>query len=339
MHVLVVKTSSMGDIIHTLPALTDAALIFPDIRFDWVVEERFAAIPAWHPRVDKVIPVAIRRWRKNIWQAFKSGELQAFYRQLRERRYDYVIDAQGLLKSAVLTWFSRGVRCGLNRQSAWESLASLAYQRHAEVNPQQHAVTRVRQLFSQSLSYPLLEKAPEYSIDRSRLPAWASTENYLVFLPNTTWASKQWPEAYWHQLVQLAIGANWQVLIAWGSPSEQQQAQRLASQSPQVQALPYLNVTEMAGVLANAKAVVGVDTGFAHLAAAMSVPTLSIYGATNPEFTGTLGDNQHHLRVDFACAPCLSSQCQFREPAPCQPACFQTLPPEYVWQRLQEVIG
>ena len=98
MRVLLIKTSSLGDVIHALPALTDAARALPGIRFDWVVEEGFAEIPAWHPAVDRVIPVAIRRWRKNLWQTFRSGEWKRFKDRVREQRYDLVIDAQGLFK-------------------------------------------------------------------------------------------------------------------------------------------------------------------------------------------------------------------------------------------------
>ena len=103
MRVLLVKTSSLGDVIHTLPALTDAQRAIPGIQFDWVVEEGFAEIPAWHPAVAQVIPVAIRRWRKHPLQTLRSGEWRRFKARLRETHYDLVIDAQGLLKSAWLT--------------------------------------------------------------------------------------------------------------------------------------------------------------------------------------------------------------------------------------------
>ena len=129
MRVLLIKTSSLGDVIHTLPALTDAARAIPGIRFDWVVEEGFAEIPAWHPAVDAVIPVAIRRWRKKPLQAVRSGEWSNFKRRLRETQYDLVIDAQGLLKSAWLTRYARAEVVGLDKSSAREPLAARFYQR------------------------------------------------------------------------------------------------------------------------------------------------------------------------------------------------------------------
>src|SRR3990167_497612 len=116
MRVLLIKTSSMGDVIHTLPAITDAYKAIPGIQFDWVVEEGFAEIPGWHPAVSEVIPVALRRWRKN----WRSAETRAAWRALRarlnERQYDLVLDAQGLVKSAFVAFFAKGARAGLDWQ-------------------------------------------------------------------------------------------------------------------------------------------------------------------------------------------------------------------------------
>lgn len=160
MRVLLVKTSSLGDVIHTLPALTDAARAIPGIQFDWVVEEGFAEIPAWHPAVARVIPVAIRRWRKNLWQTLRNGEWRRFKQRLKEVDYDLVIDAQGLLKSAWLTrYVGKTPVAGLDGDSAREPLASRFYRRAYPVAWGQHAVERTRQLFAQALDYPLPESA------------------------------------------------------------------------------------------------------------------------------------------------------------------------------------
>lgn len=180
MRVLIIKTSSLGDVIHTLPALTDAAHAIPGIRFDWVVEEGFAEIPSWHPAVDQVIPVAIRRWRKNLWQTIKSGEWKAFKQRVRERKYDLVIDAQGLVKSAWLTRYVKAPVAGLDRYSAREGWASRFYDRPLSVATGQHAVERVRQLFAMALAYDLPEGIGNYGLDLDRLqlprlrPMWCS---------------------------------------------------------------------------------------------------------------------------------------------------------------------
>lgn len=146
MRVLLIKTSSLGDVVHTLPALTDAARAIPGIKFDWVVEEGFAEIPTWHPAVGKVVPVAIRRWRKNLWQTIKSGEWRRFKQSVRAEKYDLVIDAQGLLKSAWLTRYVKAPVAGLDKNSAREPLAARFYSRRLAVARGQHAVERVRQL-------------------------------------------------------------------------------------------------------------------------------------------------------------------------------------------------
>mgnify|MGYP003604329080 FL=1 len=165
MRVLLIKTSSLGDVIHTLPALTDAARAIPGIQFDWVVEEGFAEIPTWHPAVAQVIPVALRRWRKNLLQTWKSGEWAAFKQRLREGRYDLVIDAQGLLHSALLTRYVDAPVAGLDRASAREPLASRCYDRPCAVAWGQHAVERVRQLFAQALGYSLPQSVGDYGLD------------------------------------------------------------------------------------------------------------------------------------------------------------------------------
>src|SRR5690606_15007848 len=140
--VLIVRTSSMGDLVHTLPAVSDIARHYPGVAVDWVAEEGFAEIPTWHPAVDQVIPVALRRWRKAWWSAPVRRERAAYIRQLQSRRYDAVIDSQGLIKSAALVAMrAHGPRHGLDWQSAREPLASVFYQHRHAVQPMQAAVT------------------------------------------------------------------------------------------------------------------------------------------------------------------------------------------------------
>lgn len=338
MRVLVIKTSSLGDVIHTLPALTDAAQVYPTIRFDWVVEESFAEIPGWHKQVDEVIPVALRRWRKNIYQSYRQGEWQLFIKRLRARHYDKVIDAQGLIKSALLTRLTKGKRCGLAWQSLREPLASLAYQQAFAVNKNQHAIVRVRELFAKALDYDLPVSPPDGCIAKQRLPVYATASDYLVFLHGTTWANKHWPEAYWQQLAQRVTQANYQILLPWGNQAERERAERIAALNAKIRVLPKMTLTELAGVLANAKAVVSVDTGLSHLAAALSVPTIGLYGPTNPTLTGSVGSAQTHLAANFSCAPCLKRQCHYQQPSIIWPACFETINPSLVWQQLEPLL-
>ncbi|MFJ3078013.1 MULTISPECIES: lipopolysaccharide heptosyltransferase I [unclassified Pseudomonas] len=346
MRVLIIKTSSLGDVIHTLPALTDAAHAIPGIRFDWVVEEGFAEIPSWHPAVDRVIPVAIRRWRKNLWQTLKSGEWKAFKQRLREHKYDLVIDAQGLVKSAWLTRYVKAPVAGLDRFSAREGLASRFYDRRLSVAVGQHAVERVRQLFAMALAYDLPEGIGNYGLDLDRLQLPPAAP-YVVFLHGTTWATKHWPEAYWRELAERLGRRKLQVRLPWGNPAEKARAERIAQGLNNCQVLPKLNLAGVARVLAAAKACVAVDTGLGHLAAALDVPTISLFGPTNPGLTGAYGRVQVHQASDFPCAPCLQKKCTYKPSADDLrrfdlkrewPLCFTRLNPEHVASRLSALL-
>ncbi len=329
MKVLIVKTSSMGDVIHTLPALTDAAQHFPQIRFDWVTEEAFAEIPAWHSHVDRVIPMAWRRWRKHPFATWKQKEFRDFRQNLMAQSYDYVIDAQGLLKSAIIARMSHGLRCGLDFSSARETLASLFYQRRCKVIFEQHAVIRARQLFASVLGYDVPEQTPNYDIQNHFVQTKPADQSpYVVFIHGTSSPRKQWPESHWIQLAHHCTQAGYQVQIPWGSAEEQQRAERIAKAGENIVVLPKMSLSAMAAVLLNAKAVVAVDTGLGHLAAALSVPTLSLYGPTDPAMIGTCGKFQAHLQVPRA-ETCASA------PRHSANACsLENLPPHIVWGKL-----
>lgn len=344
MHILVVKTSSLGDVIHTLPALTDAGKAIPTLKVDWVVEEAFREIPAWHPLVETVIPVAWRRWRKKITSADTWREWQHFRQLLTAKHYDLIIDAQGLLKSAVLTWMSKGKRVGLAQGSARESVASLFYQQRITVAREQHAITRLRNLFSQALAYPLPHDLPQYGIDRHHIFGTDENEQtkpYIVFLHGTTWDTKHWPEEYWIELANKVHQAGYLVKLPWGNALEKARAKRIAAACSSAEILPQLTLVKMAAVLARARACVAVDTGLGHLAAALAVPTISLYGPTNPILTGALGESQIHRQVQYPCSPCLKRICihHVNQPSPGKPApCFTTLQPGSIWASLLSVL-
>ncbi|MEH0873208.1 lipopolysaccharide heptosyltransferase RfaC [Pectobacterium cacticida] len=294
MRVLIVKTSSMGDVLHTLPALTDAMRIIPGIQFDWVVEEGFAQIPSWHPAVSRVIPVAIRRWRKSWFSAPTRQERAAFKRQLRQHRYDAVIDAQGLIKSALLvTRLANGKKHGLDCQSAREPLASWFYNYRHPISRQQHAVERIRALFAASLGYRRPMERGDYAIaSRFLAPPIVDDSRYLVFLHATTRDEKHWPEENWRELIALFAPSGLRIKLPWGAEHERQRALRLADGFPYVDVLPRLTLQQVAEVLAGAEAVISVDTGLSHLAAALDRPNITLYGPTDPGLIGGYGMNQ-----------------------------------------------
>ena len=297
MNVCLVKTSSMGDVLHTLPALTDAQNALPDITFDWVVEENFAEIPRWHGAVKRVIPIALRRWRK---QPFSTNTQQAWKRYrtlLQENQYDAVIDAQGLVKSAFFaTRLAQGTKYGYNRQCAREPLASFFYDHRFYVAYQQHAVERIRQLFSLSLGYELSQTQGDYGIAR-HFTNHAVEKPYIVFIHATTRADKHWLEDEWKKTAEkLTALFDVEIRLPWGNEQEHLRAQRIANGLDKTTVLPKLTLTELADQIANAKAVISVDTGLAHLTAALDKPNITLYGATDPKLIGTYGKNQIYIK-------------------------------------------
>ena len=285
--ILLVKTSSLGDVLHNLPVVSDIVRHYPNAQIDWVVEEGFAALPRLHPAVHNVIPVAVRRWRGKLLSAAAWREIAAFRNMLATQRYDIAIDTQGLLKSALLMRGTHGLRCGFDRHSAREPLAASLYQRTFSVAPEQHAVERNRQLAAQALGYTLEERA-DYGIRPPAIarPAWLAKGVYAVLLHATSRADKLWSEANWVALGRYLHEKNIRCVLPWGSEAEQARSLRLAGAIPDAVVPPRLSLNEAAALLGGAQAVIGVDTGLAHLAAALGVPTVGIYTATDPALTG-----------------------------------------------------
>ncbi len=330
MQVLVVKTSSLGDLIHTFPALTDARRALPGIEFHWLVEEAFTEVPAWHPAVSRVLPIALRRWRRNWRKAWGSGQLRAFRQALQHDAYDLIIDAQGLLKSALPARWARGPVVGYDRRSIREPLASLFYARRHAVSRQLHAVERVRRLFSAALGYPLPDTAPDFGL----ADATVNRNRQLVFLHGTTWPSKHWPLPWWVGLTRMAGEQDYQVGFPWHEPEERLRAEKIIAQAEHGELLPRMGLSDMKSCLQQAAGVVGVDTGLAHLAAALDTPAVTLYGATAPGLTGAVGRRQLNLSADYDCAPCLKRNCSYPGQTAVVPACYETLPPERVWAAL-----
>jgi len=356
LRILIVKMSSMGDIIHTLPAVTDAARAKPELRFDWVVEEAFTDIPAWHPAVDRVIPVAIRRWRKQLLKTFYNGEIGRFCRDLKQVHYDLVIDAQGLIKSGIVSRMSRGLTLGLSNSTIREPLATLFYNQQYSVPTDMHAVQRVRKLFSRAFNYRVDMSVVDYGIDRSVIgdadlaPTVAdSGRPHLVFLHGTTWDNKLWPRAYWRDLAARAADAGYDVLLPWGSDEEKARAEDIAQVRAGVIVLPELSLPSLASLISRAAAVVAVDTGLAHLAAALDVPVISLYGPTDPSLSGTWGRHQIHLQSSLNCAPCMQRKCLYDgepvidkaggSPVLVVPPCFASNPPAKVFDQLSTLVS
>ena len=287
----------MGDLIHTLPAVTDAARAIAGVRFDWVAEEAFAEIPPWHPAVDRVIPIALRRWRKTPCAAGTYKEIAKAVADLRVSDYDRIIDAQGLIKSAVVTRLARGRRCGMDHRSCKEPLAAMAYQQRYSVAKRMHAIDRVRILFADALGYSLPHKQFDYGIDRALFEKPNLRQPYVVFLHASSWWTKLWPVSNWAELVRRAERAGFFVYLPWGNQAEYKRATVIATDGTSAEILPRMHLHELASVLVYSSGVIGVDTGLAHLAAALRIPGVTLYTATSPELTGTRGPRQTCLKA------------------------------------------
>jgi heptosyltransferase-1 len=341
--VLLVKMSSLGDLVHALPAVTDAAA--HGISFDWVVEEAFAALPARHPAVARVLPIAWRRWRHRLWR--DRGELRAFFARLRQERYDLVLDAQGLVKSAVVSAAAQSAaRAGFDWQSARESLAALAVRHRIFVPREAHAIARQRALFAGALQYSLPQSDAPLDFGISAAASHRRRELGLkplcLLLHGTTWASKQWPESYWCELAWRARDAGFEVALPAGTADEAARAERIASAS-HATAWPRVPLAALLDDLAGADLVIGVDSGLLHASAALGVPTVGLYLSTDAERTGCLGPRAQMLRTDFPCAPCGSRACGYRGPRVADhaidiaPICATRLTPARVWAAAESV--
>lgn len=287
---LIVKTTSMGDVVHALPAISDIRRQRPGLAIDWLVEAPFAAIPALHPAVRRVLPIAWRKWRKSLWSPATRAALVKARAELKRDDYDLVIDLQGLLKSVMWGLQARGPLAGYDRHSIREPLAALAYQRTAAVPRELHAVQRCRRLVALLLGYPVPESPPDFGlVPPSPSPAgWQPPVLSAALIPCASRPEKLWPEAHWIAIGQRLKKASLTPVLVWGNDQERARAERIAAACGGL-VPPFLSVADMAAVLARARQVVGLDTGFSHLAAAFGAPTIGIYCDHEPGLAGITG--------------------------------------------------
>ncbi len=284
--ILFIKTSSLGDVIHHMPALTEARRARPDARFAWLVEEAFAPLVRLHPAVAEVIPVAWRRWRKSLYAPSTVGEILRSLVTIRAHAYDEIVDSQGLLRSALIARLARGRRHGYDRASIREPAASPFYDVRHHVSRELHAVTRNRMLSGLALDYAP-QGAPDYGLERARFAAPA--EPYAVLLHATARESKQWPEANWIALGQALNARGLEAVLPWGTQAERARSERIAAALSRARVPERAPLDQVAGLIAGAQLVVGVDTGLMHLAAALAVPLVAIFCGSRPGLTGPVG--------------------------------------------------
>ncbi|WP_421724380.1 lipopolysaccharide heptosyltransferase I [Bauldia sp.] len=313
MKVLIVKLTSFGDVVHTFPAVTDLAAARPGVEIDWLVDESFAPFVALHPAVTTVHSLAQRRLRARPtnWPRL-VGESARLGRALRRRRYDHVVDMQGLMKSALPALLAgRGV-AGLDAASARESAASRLYARRIGVPRAMHAVERSRRLLATAVGYPVPAGQGRYglSVSKGGAQRFGVEAPYAVAIHSASWETKLWPERNWRALLTEMTAGGRAVVLPWGSPNEMARAQRLAVDIAGVHVLPeVLSGDALTSVIAGADLAVGLDSGLMHLAAALDVPGVWMFGPTDPGLTGPYGRAQTVIASTYPEAPCRRKTC------------------------------
>jgi heptosyltransferase-1 len=335
--VLIVKTTSLGDLIHTMPAVNDFSLSRPDIECHWLVEESFEQVPYWHPFVKKVHTSAIRRWRSSFFSKETRSEIKALKHKLLAEEYDLVIDAQGLFKSAMMIRWLTCEKAGFDKHSIREPIASFFYTRKFNISRSLTAIDRNRELFARALGYSepatmgfgLSVPKPDKLHAKLQKP-------FGVFLHGTNWSSKIWPKMHWQQLANRLTEEGYHSYLPFGDDQEKAVAREIASLST-AEVLPKLSLGELAYWLQQAEFVIGSDTGLSHIAAALDTVTIGLYGSTNPLLTGVVGINAKSLQTTIDCAPCMQKDCpKVSQGEP--PPCYDSLQPEIVVDALKAAL-
>jgi len=285
--ILFIKTSSLGDVVHHMPAVVDARRWHRNAHIAWVVEETFAPLVLLHPAVDQVVPMAQRRWRNTAFAPSTWREIGAFVAALRKHEYDEIIDSQGLFfKSALVARLARGRRHGYDASSIRERAAALLYDMRHRIDRGLHAVARNRLLTAAALGYTP-EAAIDFGLEREKLIAPGSA--YGILLHATARAEKEWPHASWTALGQALGKRGHSLVVPWGSAAERLRSEKIASATAAAAVPQWQPLDAVARLIAGASFVIGVDTGLLHLAGALGVPLVGIYVGSEAGLTGPVG--------------------------------------------------
>lgn len=333
MKVLVIKMSSMGDVIHTMPAITDALRARPGLVIDWCVEASFAPLVRLHPGIRTIHEIHLRHWKRHLLSAQTWRDAATLWRALRGERYDLVIDAQGLIKSAIVASVVGSPISGLDGASAREPLASRIYRYRHAISRNLHAIERIRLLFGVVLDYPPDLGVIDYGIASS---SDISTKSILL-LHGTSWPSKRWSTKNWIELAQRLIKLGYTPQVTYGNDEEEIVARAIASGAPGTELIPRSSMGEIAEVIRRAAAVVGCDSGLTHLAAAFERPTVALFFSSRPNLTGTIGRRTRNLKTTIDCAPCQRHRCSRVSDEELRP-CALALEPSVVEKNIVDLL-
>ena len=288
----------MGDLIHALPALTEAKDHINNITFDWVVDKSFSSVPKWHPNVKNTIETNHREWKLNLFSSKSRDEMKKVINTIDSTEYDLIIDMQNNIKSALLSFMCKSSVVGLDAKSVREYPAHFAYKNKIRVPKDMHAVERQKQQLASALGYETNISNRDYGISKTNFkkPKQFNFGKYAVCVQNASWITKQWPIESWKELLKTLEQKDlFNLLFPSGSQSELDRASEICSVSEKAYALEVLSLDEVAFLIDNSKFTLCSDTGLAHVSAMVGTPSLTLYGPTDTRLIGTYGNNQNHF--------------------------------------------
>ncbi len=293
--VLLVRMSSLGDVLHTFPAVTDLRRERPQAVLHWAVEEAYVPLVRLHPGVARVVPVALRRWRRRLFARASWQELKALRAALAEPPFDAILDTQGLLKSAFVAKMAHGPVHGFGARTAREPLASRFYDFRYDFAPAEHKVERYREVAARALGYARRGE-PDYGIAAPARPGFAPSGDYCVLLHATARDAKLWREDAWREIARALGARGLACVLPWGNDVERARSERIAAGFAHAIVPPRMSIPEAAGLIGNARAALGVDTGLMHLAAALRVPVVGIFCDSEPLDARPVGQGRTAFR-------------------------------------------
>ena len=301
---LLVKTSSMGDLIHTFPALTDLSKHRPnEYEITWLVEESFADIAKMHPMTKDVIIIGSRRWKKNLFNRQTWQEFRTFKKAVRHEKWDLIVDCQGLFKSAMMTKLAsqKGTipTYSYSKESIRDPFAARFYQHGFSVEKGLTAIERNRQLFGKIFNYtpePLADFGIQHWDERSKL---TPEQPFVALIHGTSAENKEWPEEKWIEIGRWLEKRGLISVLFWGNQREQERAERVAQQVPNAIVMPKVSIQEAGLILSKAALIIAVDTGFAHLANTQDRPVIGLFLGSHSHYAGVIPTQHNPYAVNL----------------------------------------